>query len=61
MFKLPNYLIEFANDRKLDCDRMKDLETKSKYFYKIDKALDLCKNGFITVYEAIDIILHLDK
>lgn len=58
MLKCPRFITEYANFQKKSFTGVKK-EIRDKAFAQIDKAISYYKQGFITVDEAMSLILKL--
>ena len=55
---MKRFVKEYANHRLADVPFSKDDARYQLYIYRINKAVEMCENGFITINEAMEMILN---
>lgn len=55
---MKRFVKEYANYRLADVPFSKDDARYQLYIYRINKAVKMCENGFITINEAMETILN---
>lgn len=58
---MKRFIKEYANYRLANNPFYADNACKQLYVYRINKAVTMCEKGFITVNNAIDMILRAEE
>ena len=58
---MKRFIKEYANYQIANNPFYTDNACKQFYVYRINKAVQMCEKGFITVNNAIDMILHAEE